>query len=144
MRRKSHSPRANRRDPLPGLAQPKAPVTSCYSSRDARTVVAQCRKRDHKGCHMADERDLAAGADELEKLAAELDGQIYAVSLVTGEGKRPHLHVVNRRAPIVSEYIYSDGEHFYWGWAQPIAAIANLAAAAAAIDRVLSPLSGSQ
>src|SRR5260370_30061960 len=113
MRRKSHSPRANRRDPLPGVAQRKAPVTSFYSSRDARTVVAQCRKRDHKGCHMADERDLAAGADELEKLAAELDGQIYAVSLLTGEGERPPLPVLHRPAPAVSQYIYTDGEHLH-------------------------------
>jgi hypothetical protein len=78
---------------------------------------------------MADAQDLKAGAAELEKLAAELDGQSYAVSLVTGGGKRPHLHVTNRRATVLSENVYSDGEWFFWGWAERIAPIADLAAA---------------
>jgi hypothetical protein len=91
---------------------------------------------------MADAQDLKAGAAELEKLAAELDGQAYAVSLVTGGGRRPHLHVTNRGATVLSENVYSDGEWFFWGWAQRIAPIADLAGAAAAIDRVLATLSG--
>ncbi len=89
---------------------------------------------------MADARDLAAGAAELEKLAAELDGQTYAVALLTGDGKRPRLHISNRRAEQLAEYVYSDGESFWWGWAQPIAPVADLDAAAAAIDRVLRTL----
>ncbi len=93
---------------------------------------------------MTDERDLAAGAAELEKLAAELDGQAYAVALVTGEGLRPHLHITNRRATILRERVYSDGDHFYWGWAERIAAVADLPAAAAAIDRVLQVLGGNR
>jgi len=91
---------------------------------------------------MADERDLAAGAAELEKLAAELDGQTYAVALITGGGRRPCLHITNRRAEQLAEYVYSDGESFWWGWSQPIAPVADLAGAAAAIDRVLRTLTG--
>ncbi len=93
---------------------------------------------------MANAQDLAAGAAELEKLAAELDGQAYAVALVTGEGRRPCLHITNRRAEQLAEYVYSDGESFWWGWAQQIAPVDDLAAAAAAIDRVLRVLSGNR
>jgi hypothetical protein len=35
---------------------------------------------------MADGTDLTADTADLEKLAAELDAQEYAVTLVTGEG----------------------------------------------------------
>jgi hypothetical protein len=93
---------------------------------------------------MTTECDLAAGAAELEKLAAELDGRAYAVSLVTGGGRRPHLHITNRRAPVMTENIYSDGEAFFWGWAERIAPVADLAAAAAAVDRVLKMLGGNR
>jgi hypothetical protein len=89
-------------------------------------------------------QDLAAGAAELEQLAGQLDGQTYAVALLSGDGKRPRLHISNRRAGQLAEYVYSDGESFYWGWAQVIAPITDLAAAAAAIDRVLRTLSGNR
>jgi len=81
-------------------------------------------------------------AAELEKLAAELGGQTYAVALVTGEGRRPHLHITNRRAMQLTEYVYSDGEHFYW--AERIAPVADLAVAATAIDQVLQLLGGNR
>jgi len=93
---------------------------------------------------MADERDLAAGAAELEKLAAELDGQAYAVTLVIMEGRRPCLGITNRRAEQLTEFIYSDGTDFFWGWAQRIAPVSDLAAAAAAIDRVLRVIGGNR
>ncbi len=93
---------------------------------------------------MANAQDLAAGAAELEKLAAELDGQTYAVALVTGDGRRPCLHITNRRAEQLAEYVYSDGQHFWWGWAQQIAPVDDLTAAAAAIDRVLRTISGNR
>ncbi len=84
---------------------------------------------------MAD-RNLAAGAAELEKLAAELDGQAYAVTLVTTQG-RPHLHITNRQATQLTERIYSDGTAYWWGWAERIADVSDVAAAAAAVSRVL-------
>ncbi len=93
---------------------------------------------------MADERNLAAGAAELEKLAAALDGQAYAVSLVIDGEHRPHLAVTNRMATQATENVYSDGTHFYWGWADPIAPIADLVGAAAAIDRVLKIFGGNR
>src|SRR6266550_6722007 len=63
---------------------------------------------------MANEKDLAAGAAELEKLADELDGQTYVCTLVTGGGRRPCLQVTDRAAVHRAENIHSDGTHFYW------------------------------
>ncbi len=78
-------------------------------------------------------------AADLEKLAAELDSQAFAVSLVTAQG-RPHLHITNRQAVQLTERIYCDGESFWWGWAERIADVAEVAAAAAAVTRVLRSL----
>ena len=85
---------------------------------------------------MADERDLAAGTADLEKLAAEVDGRAFAVTLVTTQG-RPHLHITNRRAVQLTERIYCDGKSFWWGWAERIAPVSEVATAAAAVSRVL-------
>src|SRR5260370_842604 len=66
-------------------------------------------------------RAEAARTDDLEKLAAEIAGA-YEARLVTPEGRRPHLRVTNRGAPILREHIYAwpaDGEAwwFLFGWA---------------------------
>ncbi len=80
------------------------------------------------------------GSAHLEKLAAELDGQAYEVTLVTVQGRRPCLSITNRQAVQLTEFIYAasadDGEWWFWfGWAQRIAPVADVAAAAAAVDR---------
>jgi hypothetical protein len=92
---------------------------------------------------MADQQ----GAAELKSLAAELDNQAYAVSLITGGGRRPYLAITDRRTTQRTEYIYAgpadDGAvWFWWGWAQRIVPVADLAAAAAAVDRVLRIFEG--
>ena len=73
---------------------------------------------------------------DLEKLAAELDGRAFAVTLVTTQG-RPHLHITNRQAVQLTERIYCDGKAYWWGWAERIADVADVAVAAAAVNRVL-------
>jgi hypothetical protein len=93
---------------------------------------------------MTDEQDLAAGAAELEKLANELDGKTYVCTLITGGGRRPCLQITDRAAMRRAENIYSDGTHFYWGWAELIAPIGNLAAAVAEINGVLQLLGGNR
>ena len=93
---------------------------------------------------MANAQDIAAGAAELEQLAGQLDGQAYTVALITGDGRRPRLHISNRDACQLAEYVYSDGTDFFWGWAQRIARVSDLPAAAAAIDRVLRVLGGNR
>src|SRR5260370_39672542 len=97
---------------------------------------------------MADVHD-PGGAAELEKLAAQLDSTAYAVTLVSAEGRRPCLSLTNRRVPQATEFIYAapgdDSEWwFWWGWATRICPGADLASAAAAIDRVLPVLGGNR
>jgi hypothetical protein len=89
------------------------------------------------------------GAAELEKLAAELDGKTYAVTLETAAGRRPCLSITNRHATQLTEFIYAapggDGEWwFWWGWAERIVPVADPAGAAAAVDRVLQILGGNR
>ncbi len=47
------------------------------------------------------------GIAHLEKLAAELNGCKYAVTLLTREGRRPCLQVANQQATVLNEYIYA-------------------------------------
>jgi hypothetical protein len=91
---------------------------------------------------MHDSQQLAhpAGTADLERLAAGLDAQAYAVTLVTSGGSRPRLHVTSRGAKVLTESIYSDGEFFWWGWAERIAPVTDPRAAVAAIGRVLAVL----
>jgi len=96
---------------------------------------------------MANAQDLAAGAAELEKLAAELDGKTYVVTLETVQGRRPCLSITNRHATQLTEFIYAapggDGQWwFWWGWAQRIAVVSDIAAAA--VDRALRVLGGNR
>jgi hypothetical protein len=79
---------------------------------------------------------------DLEKLAAGLDGQAYAVSLVTSAGRRPHLHVTNRNATQLTENIYCDGQWCLWSWAERIAPVSELTAAVESVARVLRALGG--
>jgi len=84
------------------------------------------------------------GTAELEKLAAELDSQRYAVSVVTSAGRRPHLAVTNRAAAVLTENIYAAEGWYWWGWAERIAPVADLAAAAAVVTRVLRAVDASR
>jgi len=87
-------------------------------------------------------RAEAARTDDLEKLAAELNGKDYKVTLFTAEGRRPCLQVANRRATVLNELIYAgpaDDEAwwFWFGWAERITPVADIAAAARNIEQVL-------
>jgi hypothetical protein len=71
---------------------------------------------------------------QLDALAAELAGHLWAARLEAPPGRLPRLHVQNPAAPALSEYVYAqprrDGTWTYW-WqgAQPIASAAAKAAA---------------
>jgi len=79
-------------------------------------------------------------AADLERLAAGLDRQQYAVSLVSSAGRRPHLHITNRQAAVMTEDVYT-GDGWYWfGWAERIAPVTDVRAAAEKITRVLRAL----
>jgi len=82
------------------------------------------------------------GIADLEKLAAELDGEAFKATLMTVAGRRPCIRVVNREAVMLGEYIYAaaagDQQWWFWfGWAERIAPVADVAAAARKIERVL-------
>jgi hypothetical protein len=59
------------------------------------------------------------------------------VNLVTSVGRRPHLHITNRNATVLTENIYAADGWFWWGWEQRIAPVEHLTAAAQEIARVL-------
>jgi hypothetical protein len=73
----------------------------------------------------------------LEKLAAELNGSAYEAHVVTGQGQQPFLHVRNRHASILNEDIYAANGWFWFGWAERIAQLSDIAAAAQQVARVL-------
>ncbi|HEY3734234.1 MAG TPA: hypothetical protein VGL63_09995 [Streptosporangiaceae bacterium] len=83
------------------------------------------------------DREQHDDATDLEKLAAELDGRAYVISLVAGDGRRARLHITSRQAARLVEYVYADAESFWWGWAERIGPVADVAGAALAINNVL-------
>jgi hypothetical protein len=80
------------------------------------------------------------GAVELETLAAELNQGDYEARLVTPQGRRPFVHVRNRRAGMLTENIYAGDGSFWWGWAERFADAADVAGAAQIVMRVLRAL----
>jgi hypothetical protein len=79
----------------------------------------------------------ANGAAELERLAAELDGETFEARVITPPGRRPRLHVRSRGAAVLAEDIYCDGASYWFGWAEKIAPVSEVAAAARVIGQVL-------
>jgi hypothetical protein len=83
--------------------------------------------------------DRQAGIECLEKLAEQLDSGDFATRIVTERrGQWPSLHVTNRRAGMLSEDIFAGPDAFWWGWAERIAPLADIPAAAVTVARVLA------
>lgn len=80
------------------------------------------------------------GVADLEKLAAELDGEQYQARVVAHAGRRPYLHVRNRAAGVLTENVYADSTFYWWAWAERIAPVGEVATAAQIIMRVLRAL----
>src|SRR2546430_1190100 len=57
--------------------------------------------------------------------------------LVTSPGRRPCLRVTNRAAKQLTEDIYEGDGRFWWRWAEPIAEVRDVAAAAEKVRQVL-------
>jgi hypothetical protein len=77
---------------------------------------------------------------DLEKLAAELDSQTYTTTLIAPVNGRPHLRIANRDAAQLTENVYCDGDFYWWGWAERIGPVTDVAAVAQIIARVLRVL----
>jgi hypothetical protein len=73
----------------------------------------------------------------LDKLAAELNGGDYVAGVVAHAGRRPYVHVRNRHAGVLTENIYAGEGWFWFGWAERIAPVTDVAAAAEIVIRVL-------
>ncbi len=73
----------------------------------------------------------------LEKLGAELSSQGFD-PVISTSGGRPALVVSNPRVPALSETIMTEGEWYWWSWAERICSTAGVSGAAGAISRVLA------
>jgi hypothetical protein len=79
-----------------------------------------------------------ADVETLEKVAAELGARGFESRLITAEGRRPSLTVTNPQATALSETVVAGEGWLWWSWAERIAAVTDVAAAADAITRVLA------
>jgi hypothetical protein len=87
--------------------------------------------------------ELAAAAKRLDELAADLDRRGFGARVLASGGKL-RLWVENRAVPHLSEAVYaapaSDGSWWlWWSWADQIAPIDDVDAAAVKISFVLTP-----
>jgi hypothetical protein len=74
----------------------------------------------------------------LEELAAELAARGFQTRLTAPEGRVPSFAVTNREAVMLTETVLADATSFWWPWADRIAGVADVAAAADVIARVLA------
>ncbi|MCD0453636.1 hypothetical protein LO762_31290 [Actinocorallia sp. API 0066] len=78
----------------------------------------------------------------LERLGDELVGRGMRVRLTVPLGTPPSLHVMNPAASALTENILAeqgaDGWWFWWSWAERIAQVGDVSAAAERVARVLS------
>lgn len=79
-----------------------------------------------------------AGTAPLGRLADELAARGFEAQLITPGGRRPSLAVRNPAAPILAEDVLADAECYWWPWAERIAPVADLTAAADRVARVLA------
>ena len=87
--------------------------------------------------------DAGETADtSLEKLAAELAARGFQTRLTAPQGRLPSLAVTNREAAMLTETVLADATSFWWPWADRIAAVTDVRAAADMIARVLATVSG--
>jgi hypothetical protein len=82
-------------------------------------------------------------AEQLEALANDVRKRGFATDIVRGDG-RVGLHVANRSVPQLSETVYIAPDElgwwwFWWSWADRLAPIEHVDAAAFKIAYVLTP-----
>jgi hypothetical protein len=87
---------------------------------------------------MVDDNARETDAEPLEKLAAELGARGFESRLIAAEGRRPSLTVTNPQVTALSENVVARGGWLWWSWAERIAVVTDVAAAADAISRVLA------
>lgn len=80
---------------------------------------------------------LAEQAD-LEILGTKLSALGGKTILTTGEGRQPHLDVLNPLAPTISKRIHAQADYFWWPTAEPIAPRTSIPTAASLIAGALA------
>jgi len=83
--------------------------------------------------HASDEDPAMA----LEKLAAELAARGYRTPALSARGRPPSLTVANPAVPMLTETVMIEGGWYWWPWADRIAPLGDVTAAADRIVRVL-------
>jgi hypothetical protein len=73
----------------------------------------------------------------LESLAAVLPAEDYHAHLVVAHGGRPSLHVRNRSAGVLAEDVLVEAGWFWYSFAERIAPVTDVPAAAGKITRLL-------
>jgi hypothetical protein len=73
----------------------------------------------------------------LESLAAALPAEDYHAHLVVADGRRPSLHVRNRSAGVLAEDVLVEAGWFWYSFAERIAPVTDVSAAAGKIARLL-------
>ena len=86
---------------------------------------------------MTDVGAVDSGIDDLERLAARLPAGEYHARLVLADGRRPRLHVRNRSAGLLAEDVVVEAGWFWYSFAERIAPVSDVPAAAGKIARVL-------
>jgi hypothetical protein len=92
---------------------------------------------------MAVETSREADVTALEKLAAELTARGFETHLTVPQGHAPSLAVTNPQVTALSETVVASEDWNWWSWAEKVAPVADISAAAAVISRVLSAGSSS-
>jgi hypothetical protein len=67
---------------------------------------------------------------DLARLGAELAARGYEAAVRTPPARFAYLTVTNPRASVLSERVYVQEGSFYWSWAEPITACADVSTAA--------------
>ncbi|HVB46127.1 MAG TPA: hypothetical protein VNF47_25940 [Streptosporangiaceae bacterium] len=84
------------------------------------------------------EPDHEAAAAALGRLAGEMTALGCEAHLSTPEGRRPSLTVRHPAAPMLTKYVVADAEWFWWSWADRIAPVTDISAAARSVVRALA------
>lgn len=87
---------------------------------------------------MTYEHDHDGSTSSLGMLADELAARGYEAQLITPDGRRPSLAVRNPATPILAENVVADAQWFWWSWADRIAEVTDVAAAAERVAHVLA------
>lgn len=75
--------------------------------------------------------------DHLERLADALHKQGLPATVLTPQGRRPCVQAKSPQSSMLREDVYAESGWFWWSWADRLAPVTDVEAAARKIARVL-------